>query len=201
MIDATRTTTVLLEGLFDAANEAVWSEFNARYRPLVVAFARRLGLDDSDAADVAQETLVRFLQEYRDGRYDRARGRLRSWLIGIARFRVAGVRRRRSTRREVAGASAMVDLDDDAQLTRIWDAERRTLILREAMNELRAKTRMSDATIRAFELHVVRQMPVAAVADEMGISAHDVYLAKNRVAGKLRDIVARLEEVFEEEAA
>ena len=49
----TTTTTVLLEGLLDSGNEAVWREFDARYRPIIVGFARTLGLDPDDAADVA----------------------------------------------------------------------------------------------------------------------------------------------------
>ena len=169
MIDATRTTTVLLQGLFDSENEAVWSEFDARYRPILVAFARRLGLGEADAADVAQETLLEFIGAYRGGRYDRERGRLRSWLIGIARTRVAAIRRFRAGRREVRGASALLDLDDEAGMTRVWDAERRGVILREAMHELRAGTRLRDETINVFEMLVVHQMPVAAVAEEMGI--------------------------------
>jgi DNA-directed RNA polymerase specialized sigma24 family protein len=38
----------------------------------------------------------------------------------------------------------------------------------------------------------------ARVAEELGMSTHDVYLAKSRVAAKLRDIVQRLEREFEE---
>ena len=86
MLDITRTTTVLLEGLHDASNDAVWGEFDRRYRPVVFGFARRLGLDDADAADVAQETLTRFLEEYRRGVYDRERGRLRSWLVTLTQI-------------------------------------------------------------------------------------------------------------------
>ena len=42
------------------------------------------------------------------------------------------------------------------------------------------------------------QAYTAVVAEELGISAHDVYLAKSRVAAKLREIVQRLEREFEE---
>jgi RNA polymerase sigma factor (sigma-70 family) len=199
MIDTTRTTTVLLEGLHDPGNQAAWSEFDARYRPILTAFARRLGLSDDDAADAAQETLLQFLKEYREGRYDRERGRLRSWLLGIARTRVAGQHRARSQRREARGESAIVNLEDDATISRIWESERRRVILREALTELRVATRTSDRTIRAFELHVLQQMPVAAVALELSITDHDVYQAKSRVASRLRDIVDRLDQVFDED--
>ena len=79
------TTTVLLDGLYDPANSVVWRQFDQRYRPIIIGFARRLGLTDDDAADIAQETLVRFVKEYRAGKYDRTRGRLRTWIIAMVR--------------------------------------------------------------------------------------------------------------------
>ncbi len=200
MIDVTRTTTVLLEGLHDTQNEAAWQEFDARYRPIIEAFARKLGLPDADASDVAQETLVRFLGEYRKNKYDRSRARLGSWLLGIARFQVAGVYRKRSRKREARGESAMFDISDDIQMTQIWSDQRRTFILQQALDELRGGTKLAEHTIRAFELHVVRQMPVAAVAEELGLNAQEVYLAKSRIAGKLRDVIDRLESAYDEDA-
>ncbi len=201
MIDATRTTTALLDGLFDAGNEAVWREFDDRYRPILIAFGRRLGLRENDAADVAQETLLQFVREYRAGRYDRARGRLRSWILAIARPRVAAIYRAKDVKREVRGESAFVDLHDEHQLTGIWDAERRAAILREALDELKSTTRASDRTVKAFELFAVRRMPVPEIAAELGMSRHDVYLAKSRMAERLRDIIARIEKAYDEDAA
>ena len=67
------------------------------------------------------------------------------------------------------------------------------------IEEMRRTSRANDRTIAAFEMLTLRQMPVAAVADELGVSAHDVYLAKSRMAGKLREIVDRLDRAFEGE--
>ncbi|MHC5115066.1 MAG: RNA polymerase sigma factor [Planctomycetota bacterium] len=199
MIDATRTTTMLLEGLFDTDDRLAWGEFDARYRPILLAFARRLGLGETDAFDVAQETLLQFVKEYRAGRYDRERGRLRSWLIGIARYRIASLRRTGARRPAAPAGSAILALPDEAELTNVWESERRMVVLQEALNELRSKTKLSEQTLKAFEMLVIRQMPVSAIAEELEISAHDVYLAKSRVAARLREIVERLERAFDEE--
>ncbi|MDZ4752946.1 MAG: RNA polymerase sigma factor [Phycisphaerae bacterium] len=199
----TRTTTAMLEALHDAANEPAWEAFDARYRPILVGFARNLGLTDSDAADVAQETLVRFIQDYREGKYDRTKGRLGAWLVGIARYRILDLRRKRSTRHEVqsdgAVANAVGDLDPD-RLQAAWDAEHRQAIMREAMTELRQTTKTDERTIRAFELVVAHGRAPQQVAEELSISVHDVYLAKSRVAQRLREIVERLESTYDEGA-
>ena len=84
MGDWNTTTTALLRGLKNAEDAEAWAELEARVRPIVFALARRMGLDGNAAADVAQETLVTFLCLYRDGRYERERGRLGSWIVGIA---------------------------------------------------------------------------------------------------------------------
>ena len=49
MPDEEATSTMMLEGLFDSANERAWSEFDRRYRPLMIGFARRHGLAEQDA--------------------------------------------------------------------------------------------------------------------------------------------------------
>ena len=99
----TTTTTQLLEALFGPGEEAVWREFDARYRPIIFAFARELGVAAEDAADVAQQTLTEFLRDYRAGKYDRRRGRLRAWIIGIARHRVLDTLRQRTRNQAVRG--------------------------------------------------------------------------------------------------
>lgn len=198
MHDATRTTTVLLDGLRDPANSAAWEEFDRRYRPIVLGLARRLGLDDADAADVAQETMARFLSEYQAGRYDRARGRLRSWMAALARTRVADLRRKRASRREDGGESAVASLPDEAALSALWEAERRSAMLREALERLRHGTRTSDRTIEVFELLTVSDMPAAAVAQRLSMEVQEVYVAKSRVAQRLRSILGELEAAYEE---
>lgn len=198
-MDLTRTTTAMLQALHDGENQPAWEAFDARYRPILVGFAKHLGLGDSDAADVAQETLLRFVQDYREGKYDRQRGRLGAWLVGIARYRILDLRRSRAHRHEVGAALLSGDLDDHDALRQAWETEHRQAVLREAMRELRERTRTDERTIRAFELVAAHGRAPAQVAEELGMSVHDVYLAKCRVAQRLRDIVERLERSYAED--
>lgn len=195
----TTTTTALLEGLFDSGNDAVWREFDARYHPIIIGFCCKLGLSDADAADVAQETLLRFVKEYRAGKYDRTKGRLRSWIIGIAKYRVADLNRQIARRREHRGESAFAELSDEDELKRIWDEECRNAILRNGMTELQENTKLDPRTLDAFKRLVFGQVAPAEVAAEMGMSVDAVYKAKQRCLEQLRSITARLTEVYEVE--
>lgn len=194
------TTSKLLEALRDAGNDPVWREFDARYRPIVTAFARRMGLSEEDAAEVAQQTLAEFARDYRAGKYERGKGRLGSWILAIAHHTALDHFRRRAVRREQRGVSAMIDLSDPRTRTEVWEAERRQAILQQALHILRTQTHMGKETIRAFELAALRRVPTDQVAAECGMTVNEVYVAKNRVTGRLREIVEELTAAYEEDA-
>lgn len=193
----THTTTVLLEGLLDAGNAEVWLEFDGRYRPIITRLARRMAVGEADAEDVAQETLARFVKAYQAGRYDRAKGRLSRWIVSIARNCVLDLKRTRADRHECQGDSAFNDLADEDALTAAWDEECRQAIVDRAMRELRETTLMDERTIRAFEMVAFDQRLPAEVASELAISLDSVYAAKNRCLTQLREIVVRLNELYE----
>lgn len=203
-MDVTRTTTLLLEGL-NAGKDSAWTEFDRRYRPILMGFLRAMGAGESNAADAAQETLLRFVKEYREGRYDRERGRLRNWMISMARSQLALDRRRASARREVgADPEALQEEAADARWDpdwdRVWEEERRRAILREAFTRLGAESQTGEKAMQAFELLVFRAVPVAAVARELDMSINDVYQAKSRVTARLRGHLEALEHAFDEDA-
>lgn len=198
MQETTRTTTALLEGLGDPANALVWETFDRRYRPLLFALARRMGVAEPDAADIAQDAIVQFASEYREGRYDRSRGRLRNWLLAFVRFRVVEFYRRRARRAEHAGGDPLDAIADEASLSDAWDQERKLLLLREALEELRNGTRTDPRTIRAFELLYVHGLTPSAASTELGVSTDEVYVARSRIAARVREIVRRLDQRWDD---
>lgn len=194
----TRTTTQLLESLQDPANHAPWQDFDDRYRPVLVAFARSHGLSEEESAEVAQLALAQFAADFRAGAYQRDRGRLSSWLIGIARNRIADCGRAHQRRRQHRGESALINLADEPAASAAWEAARQKVIFARAMDVLRTDSRMGERTIRAFELCAVRNTPAEEAARECGMSVAEVYVAKNRAIKKLREIVADLTVEFDE---
>jgi RNA polymerase sigma-70 factor (ECF subfamily) len=198
-IFTTRTTTRLLDALRDPGNEPVWNHIDSRYRPVLAALARRLGLRDAEADDVAQQALAEFVRAFRDGRYDRTKGRLSSWIIGIAHH--TALHALRDGKRQIAaGATAMVSLPDEHEVRQIWVEERDKAILERAMAMLRDEAAVDDRTLLAFELFGLRGVPVAEVADRCGMTTDQVYVAKSRITKKLRAAVEQLTSAFEEDA-
>ena len=195
---ATRTTTQLLDALRDPENQLVWEQIDARYRPVIASFARRLGLRDTDADEVAQQTLSEFVRAYRAGNYQRAAGRLSSWILGIAHNTCRRTLRqqRRDDAVEIGDLQQPVD---EASLREVWAQERDREIFSRALAMLRDDSGMEDHTLLAFELVAIRGLRAAEAASITGLSVDQVYVARSRVTRKLRAAVQTLTDAFEED--
>lgn len=199
-IFATRTTTKLLDALSDLSNEPVWSHINSRFRPVIAGLARRLGLNESDADEVAQQTLAEFVKAYREGRYQREKGRLSSWILGIAHHTTLRViRARRQAGGSGPAAEELSNAADENSLRSIWTDERDRAILDRAISMLREESEIDDRTLLAFELVALRGVPAQEVGLQCQMSTDQVYVAKSRVTKKLRTLVEELTHAFEED--
>jgi RNA polymerase sigma-70 factor, ECF subfamily len=194
----TRTTTQLLNSLLEPDNQDVWHQFDARYRPVLEGFARTLGLSDEDASEAAQVTLAQFASDYRAGRYDRDRGRLSSYLMGIARNRITDIARVRQ-RNAHLGDTVLSSVPDDVTVTQAWATSQRRVVFSRALDMLMRDTRLGADTIKAFEYCAIRNVAPEVAAQECGMSVAQVYVAKNRAIKKLRELVAEITMEFDEQ--
>jgi len=206
MADLPLTTTKLLDRLKACVAEGAsietntaWAEIDARYRPVLIGFARSLGLSQSDAEDAAQWTLAELAKGLSLGQYERGKGRLRSWIMGIARHRVQMTKRAAARRRESPSPdpTPFHDSPDDATLSGLWDREMERSVFSEAWRLV--QLRFSPTTLRAFELVAMRDTPAEAAASECDISVENVYVAKSRVTKALKELAADLTSRFTED--
>lgn len=183
------TTATFLRRLHTSNSGPVWSQLVARFRRPIVSFARRLGLSKPDAEDVAQDTLLTFSMHYRKGRYDRSKGRLSSWLFGIA-FRQIHAARRKLARREF-----QIDRSDttsfwsnlpDRQSGHGFEAgDCEHAILQKCLS--RVSREVQPATYRAFEMVVLEQRDASEAAADLHTSVKAIYNAKHRVLKRVRE--------------
>jgi RNA polymerase sigma-70 factor (ECF subfamily) len=193
-----RTSTDLLEALKNPANQTAWGEFDQRYRPLVLAVARRLGLNQADAEDAAQETLAAFVEAYSRGQYDRPRGRLRDFLRGVACHKVRDIQRRSAHReKRFPHRSDQTDFMatiPDGHIETVWDYERSNAVLRQCLQEVQHE--VSPQTYQAFELTALRQWEAKRAAKHLGISLDVVYQSKHRVLQRIRQLLPEMDDAW-----
>jgi RNA polymerase sigma-70 factor (ECF subfamily) len=185
------TSTRLLEALRERGNEGAWRDFCARYEPMLLAFARTAGLHEPDAQDVVQDVLLAFVEAYWAGKYDPARGRLRSWLKGIGVNKVRAMRRR-GARREMQvsegtdGTGFLTRIPDEAELTAEFENAWQQAVLADCLRAVQEQ--VEPRTFAAFRLYALEDWPPARVAAQLGMAPDEVYVCKSRVLAHLRKL-------------
>ena len=191
------TTTTVLDRLRDANDHSAWSSFMERFRAPIAAFSQKMGLRPSDAEDVTQETMIAFLESYRQEAFQRGRGRLSHYLFGIAHNKILAARRKIATREAQVslsedGTSFWSALPDSGAAQELWEKEWRQTILAQCLEQ--ASREVSPQTFEAFRLVVFGNRTPADVAAELGMTRNAVFIAKHRVGTRLRELRAAYEE-------
>jgi RNA polymerase sigma-70 factor (ECF subfamily) len=89
------TSLTLLEQLRQRTHPDAWTRFVQLYTPLLRSWARRQGLQESDADDLTQEVLVKLMDEL--PKYVRGEGQsFRGWLYRVTANQYRDYRRRRA---------------------------------------------------------------------------------------------------------
>lgn len=190
-----QTRASLLLRIRDPHDNAAWGEFVALYAPLLHAYGMRHGLQDADAADLAQDTLGKVMRAAPDFRYEPAKGTFRGWLLTIARNELRRLHNRRSRQSPGSGDTGVYQLlagiPDPASDDAAWEHDYRLHLFRWAAG--RVQTQFRDKTWQAFWRTVVMGEDVESVAQSLQLTAGAVYVARSRVAARIREEIATAE--------
>lgn len=202
-----RTRRTLIERLQDWEDQKTWDEFYQIYWRLIYSVSVRAGLPSDEAFDVVQETVLSIAKQWKKGaRYDAEKGSFKSWLLNVAKWRIADQFRKRQ-RNPAANFSgqAQVEWDerstavierfedpDGVDLEKVWDAEWAANLSNAALD--RVKGKVSPRQFQIFDCYVVKGWDPAKVRMELGVSMAQVYLAKHRVGGLVKKEVEALQQ-------
>jgi RNA polymerase sigma factor (sigma-70 family) len=163
-----------------------WAEFFSIYQPLLVAYVRKRGVSEHDAADVVQDVFARLVPALPRFEFDPQRGRFRTWLWRVTHNALADWGRRHATRdqaeRDWVDLHERVD-DDHSDVE--WDELYRRRILEVVMARVRASTQ--PITWACFEGRILAGRPAAEIAAETGVSVNAVYVNASRLLARVRE--------------
>lgn len=184
------TRPSLLLRLRDVADAEAWNEFVRLYTPLIFGHCRRHGLQDADAADVAQEVMRVAAQAMPEFQYDADRGKFRGWLLQTTRHRLHKFFDRRQRAPQPASETTLqrfLDQEPGTDEQARWEEDYRQRIFDWAAEK--ARPEFQPATWDAFWLTAVNSVSVKEVAGQLGISTGAVYIARSRVIARLRELI------------
>ncbi|MBN9119214.1 MAG: sigma-70 family RNA polymerase sigma factor [Planctomycetes bacterium] len=175
------TSLTLLDRLRQPNPTEAWNQFAQLYTPLLIVWAKGLGLQDADAADLAQDVLLKVMRVLPT--YQRKPGEMfRGWLFAVARNEAADFRRRRATR-PLPGPDGLSGAAENAP--EVSDADYRAHLVHRALELIRPD--FGAETWAAFAGLMLENRPAAEVAAATGLTPNAVYLARHRVLTRLRE--------------
>jgi len=193
------TRLSLLKRLKDWEDHEGWRVFFDTYWRLIYGVAVKAGLNDAEAQDVVQETVIVVARKIEDFKYDPATDSFKGWLLYLTRKRIATAYRNRArdrgrTRPE-QDITKLLELDQvqdpaGVDVEAIWEAEWERGILDAAI--LRVKGQVAPKQFQMFSYYVLKQTPVTEVAEMLDVTPAQIYLAKHRITALLQKEVDRV---------
>jgi RNA polymerase sigma-70 factor (ECF subfamily) len=171
-----------------------WAQFYERYCDLILRYARRRGLNEHDAEDVVQETMLTLARLLPAFEYDPRRGRFVNFVLTVAHRKILALLRRASRRHEVGWVA-----DEAGGVAGAWVApeeggERwREVLAAEAVRRVRECPRTNGRTFAVFDAYVLQCRTVTCVTREFGMKPNAVYQIRNRFLKRVREEVRELE--------
>ena len=190
----------LLSRLKNWDDQESWQEFFNSYWKLIYGVAIKAGLNDAEAQDVVQETIITVAKKLNQFKTDPTRGSFKGWLLHTTRWRIADQFRKRpsdhgrpanmSTDTSRTAIEARVPDPAGFDLESVWEQEWTCHLWSIASENV--KRRVNPQEYQMFDLCVVRKSPVKDVAVRLGVKVWKVYLAQKNVAALLRKELKKL---------
>lgn len=188
---AQRTSATLLHSLtMDPGDESAWGRFVQRYRPMILHWCQRLGVDEHDAADIAQNVLTRLTRAMEQFQYDPSRS-FRAWLSTVTKYAWLDWCKKENRHTSAEGSHILrtVAARDDLveRIQQEHDAELMEIAV------LRVRMRVGEQNWRAFELTAIDGKRGTEAAAELGVPVSRVFVDKSRITRMLAEEIGRLE--------
>lgn len=176
------TSESLLLKLKKSGTEEPWNRFVKLYTPLLFFWARRIGLQVSDASDLVQDVLGIVFQKLPYWQYDREKS-FRGWLRTITLNRHRELARKQKLKLE-AGGSAIQSVADHQNAESTWDLNYARQLVASAVESM--KDDFHRSTWRALKELMTTGDSVAEIARKNNVSVWTLYAAKTRLINRLR---------------
>ncbi len=186
--DSTRSSVI--RAVADTGNEAAWQRLFDLYAGFIFSIARSKGLKAEDADDVVQSVFADLARKLPDFEYDRAKGRFRSYLIQLVRWRIAdklnAIKSDAELKKKTLEAAKDMSAADRSFAEREWQQA----ALEEALRRIKPEVRPEHYA--AFVASTVEGQDAGIVMRLFNFSRDNLYQIRKRLTERLREKVAQV---------
>ena len=185
------TRSSVLRAVANTENEAAWNRLFDLYAGFVYSIARRKGLNDADADDIVQMVFSDLARNLPSFKYDREKGRFRSYLAALVKWRV--IDRLKAVRRDADLKADFMEEAKSAATTEDEDFEERewqSAAMEETLRRIKPEVRPEHYA--AFVASAVEGQDTDVVTKLYGISRDSLYQIRKRLTVKLREKLAEV---------
>ena len=193
--DPYKTSVSLIQAIKDQCDASSWERFYHIYHPLLFRYSCSLGLSQTDAEDLVQETVVSVSKSIETFQYEPQRSRFKGWLFTIIKRKFIDLRRSQKRKKhllhtdldqsaaEISMMSAEASQSEgpDQQL---WERDWEAFVKERTFKRL--KERFKIEYLQIFDLAVNKEWSTSRIAEHLKISKASVYLKLHRMRRALR---------------
>ena len=184
------TRSSVIRAVANTENEAAWQRFFDLYAGFVFSIARSKGLNDTDADDIVQMVFVDLMRNLLSFKYDREKGRFRSYLAALVKWRV--IDRLKAVRRD---ADLKADFMEEAKATgpgddEFADREWKAVAMDHALRRIKSSVRPEHYA--AFVASTVEGQDTETVMKLYKLSRDNLYQIRKRLSERLRKVMSEV---------
>ncbi len=191
------TRTSLFERLKGWGHEFHWQPvFNVHWR-LIYQTALAAGLNDAEAQDVVQETIIAVCKKMPSFQYQAGTGSFKNWLLRLTHWCIAlhHLQHRRPSGQSSDSVTGSGQLTTElpeapADAEERWNREWEKHLVSEATERVRLEADALEFQI--FDLRARQNWPVRRIVQTLKINRARIYLARHRIKRRIRQVARNL---------
>ncbi|HEV8542609.1 MAG TPA: sigma-70 family RNA polymerase sigma factor, partial [Verrucomicrobiae bacterium] len=175
------TRDSLLSRLKDGSEDESWREFFETYWRLIYQGARNRGLNDHEAQDVVQETMVALTQRIGEFKRDKQNCSFKQWLMQLTNFKILAQLRKREPAERL---DSKIEEGAEERFEADWERDWQVNAAEEAVRRVQVSSR--PRMFQAYSLCVLQGRSRFVAAKLLKMSLPAVYMAIFKTRRKIR---------------
>ncbi|MFT5123767.1 MAG: RNA polymerase sigma factor (sigma-70 family) [Kiritimatiellia bacterium] len=191
----------LLLRLKDGEQDLAWEDFFRQYAGVILRYGHKMGMNDAQAQDVLQDTMIELIRILATFEYNPRRGKFRNFLLTIVHRKVLKQIRTRQRKGETpihAASDEGIPYEEVLRATpnnEILERDEfrwRRSVFEDCLVRLALDPAVKEETLEIFKAFAMLGQSAREVAETFGTSENNVYQIKNRLMSRLEKEVEYL---------